>query len=325
MRRKRLILGLILLTPVAYVGFANFERAKLPNGWELASKMDQGRSEIAAAILDNQIYTAGGIGKFRVLKSCEKYDVVNDQWTRCPDLPFPMHHIGIASDGQAIYAGGGYKGLPFNHLPDPPLWQLTGSGWEEFSKLPITVGEHALLGNSGNIYLIGGRTPESDSDQLWQFRPQSGDWTQLAPMPTPRHSFAWVILNGELWVLGGRSRKLGTDIDIVEIYNFESDQWRSGPAMPTGRGGHFAALAGNNIHVLGGEVFDPVRMIKDHDVLDTETGLWTRLEPMARPRHGGVALSMDHKIWLIGGGIRPATHTIYTASPTVQLFSPEKN
>ena len=43
--------------------------------WETLSPMKTGRSEIAVAQLDGKAYVAGGIGFFKVLKSCEVFIV----------------------------------------------------------------------------------------------------------------------------------------------------------------------------------------------------------------------------------------------------------
>jgi len=41
------------------------------------------------------LYVAGGIGKFRMLKSCEAFSVAAQNWTKCPDLPSKLHQTAF--------------------------------------------------------------------------------------------------------------------------------------------------------------------------------------------------------------------------------------
>ena len=49
---------------------------------ETLSPMKTGRSEIAVAQLDGKVYVAGGIGFFKVLKSCEVFIVAKNSWSK---------------------------------------------------------------------------------------------------------------------------------------------------------------------------------------------------------------------------------------------------
>lgn len=175
--RASLFIAVVLSSLVA-----SCQSKQSSGSWHVAASMQTGRSEIAAATLGSKVYTAGGIGFLRTLKSCEVYNVETNKWSRCADLPMPLHHVAIASDGQSIYAGGGYTDFGFTHLKEPPLWR------------------------------------------------------RLTDMPTPRHSFAHVVIDDELWILGGRSERLGSNIAITEIYNIADKAWRKGPPLPEGRG-----------------------------------------------------------------------------------------
>lgn len=69
------------------------------NNWQQAPPMNTGRSEIHATLLDNNIYIVGGIGNFRTLKSCERFDVNVGRWYACPALDRKRHHVALATDG----------------------------------------------------------------------------------------------------------------------------------------------------------------------------------------------------------------------------------
>lgn len=131
--------------------FANMgciSKQRETNWGELAS-LQTSRSEISAAVIDNNIFVAGGIGLFRTLKSCEKYSHRTSQWSECPDLPHPLHHVALASDGNSVYASGGYASLRFKHDDAPTLWQLDlqANEWIAISQIPERLGELLKYGN----------------------------------------------------------------------------------------------------------------------------------------------------------------------------------
>lgn len=290
--------------------------------WASLADMQTGRSEISAAQIESHIYVAGGIGFMRTLDSCERYDIVSNTWSTCPNLPYPLHHVALASNGSNVFAAGGYINLGFTHDPKPRLWRLDEivERWVEVAALPTQLGEHSMFSHGGDLYLVGGRTSKGDSNALWKYNETRKQWKQLANMPTPRHSFSIVIVDDELWVMGGRSAALGRAIDRTEKYNFAEDHWINGPTLPEGRGGHASVVNGNLVHVIGGELFDPARIIDRHDVYDLETQRWFSLESPPLPRHGMVAVSLQDKFLLLGGGARPARMTVFSASSSVQAF-----
>lgn len=303
---------------------AGCERAPENPSWQLLASMEHGRSEISAALVGNKVYTVGGVGFFRTLQSCEVLDLYSGDWARCPDLPKPLHHVGLASDGRDVFAAGGYVDVQFTHNDPGLLWRLDEekAKWVAISSLPEPIGEHAIITFEGGIYIIGGRSLGGDSGALWRFDIVSHDWTRLSDMPTPRNSFAVAMVEGELWILGGRSAALGVGIDKTEIYSFEKNAWRNGPTLPVGRGGHVAVYSVGEVHVIGGELFDPDKMINRHDIYDLKAGVWKKAAQPSYPRHGGAALILpENEILVIGGGASPGWRTIYSASPTVQKYS----
>ena len=62
-----------------------------------------------------------------------------------------------------------------------------------------------------------------------------------------------VMFNGELWLVGGRlGDHPGKVTDEIQIYNFDSDAWRSGPDLPAPFAAGGAAIANGRLHVFGG-------------------------------------------------------------------------
>jgi len=295
-------------------------------GWRSFSGLNTGmeypRSEIHAAVLDKKIYVAGGIGLFRVLDSCEVYDVADQTWSRCPDLPRPLHHVAMTADDQRIYASGGYVALPFQQDQDPALfaYEPGTDAWLEIAKLPHPIGQHAMFHHARKIYLIGGQNGSADLDSFWAYDLDSGNWSKMPPMPTKRHSHAIAVDGNRLYVTGGRNADLGPEIAVNEMFDFSDGTWTTLPEMPTGRGGHGAVVSQNSLHIFGGESISDSAVISQHDVLDLQTQKWTRGQPLIEPRHGFAIASGEtlDDIYVVGGGALPALHTVYSVSSTIQ-------
>ncbi|QJB70162.1 Kelch repeat-containing protein [Parasphingorhabdus halotolerans] len=314
------IIGILVLA----VGGLFLGRALM--GWD--DGMDYPRSEIHGTTAGNKAFVAGGIGLFRVLDSCEYYDISDGELHSCPDLPRPLHHVAMASDGKTVFASGGYIALPFEQDPNGTLFALEdGSAeWEAIAKLPHPIGQHAMVYRDEKLYLVGGQRGTTDLSTLWSYDIGTGQWAEKALMPTARHSHAIAVADNILYVSGGRSKALGTEIDIIEAYDFASDQWRVLPKMKTGRGGHSSFVRNGKLHIIGGESISGNGLIASHEILDLQSQQWSSGAPLKFPRHGFAIADFgaDGDVYAIGGGARAGLQTIYSVTATIQKVNGQK-
>src|SRR5690606_27655922 len=114
------------------------------SAWRAAAPSPTPRFEPAAITLGGTIYVFGGFtdGDYEVSRTYDAYDVAADRWTTLGTLPAGMAetHLGIATDGEAIYLAGGF----------------------------------------GGAIQRGQRPPQWISDAVWRFRPSDGSWTMIA-------------------------------------------------------------------------------------------------------------------------------------------------
>jgi len=315
----------LLISIVAFIGLiaAGLFVIRQTQGWN--DGMAHSRSEIHAAVLDDKIYVAGGIGLFRVLDSCESFHIQSKSWADCAPLPRPLHHVAMAADNKSIFASGGYIALPFELDEEASLFALDPSkgGWKELSKLPHPIGQHAMIHKGGKLYLIGGQNGSKDLATLWSYDLSAKQWTALTPMPTARHSHAIAVSDQKLYVSGGRSAALGSEIAIVEVYDFNSDSWKTLPKMPHGRGGHGSFVRAGKLHVFGGESLSQGKVLASHDILDLQSATWTTGPELALPRHGfAVGDNGTGGVTILGGGAYPGLQTIYSVTGTTQTLTP---
>ncbi len=138
-----------------------------------------------------------------------------------------------------------------------------------------------------------------------------GHWVEKAPMPTPRHDLQSIAVGDKIYAISGAD---DLTVDVVEIYDTNTNTWTEGPPIPTARGWLGADILDNKIYVAGGKTIrtpeEKERTGIDYhftsrdalEVLDLETHTWSKLQPMPGGVRAGVAVTAcAGKIWVIGG------------------------
>ena len=179
----------------------------------------------------------------------------------------------------------------------------------------------------GKIYVIGGATTmEGSKDPFFTFfgparvlgtndvyDPATNKWESRAPMSVPRnHAFSGVV-NGKIYVIGGRTGHgfilAATNTDVVEEYSPVSNTW-SVPKerMPTARSGGASGTDGRRIYVAGGEVTtkELVGAFRAIEAYDPLTNSWSKLPSMPMPRHGVAGAVIGNRFHLVSGMIQSA-------------------
>jgi N-acetylneuraminic acid mutarotase len=290
-----------------------------PAGWTPGPGLPWPAQEIYCAVEDGVLVTAGGLDGWRVLDRTAVLDP--DGWTEGPRLPAPRHHLMlVASDGILAYGGftptarGDWTGTD-------TIWRLGVEGWTDAGRMPAPQAECVGLAWQGSVHLIGGRRP-AGGDGRWQDHadvadhlvhdPASGTWDRAAPLPRALNSAAGAVLDGALWVVGGRTAALEPS-DALYRWDPVADRWdRAAPLPPEdgrrGRGGLAAAAAGGRLWAMGGEYFDGAGgVFATVWSYDPATDRWDPAPPLPTPRHGLAATTLDNRIITLGGSARVAT------------------
>ena len=185
--------------------------------------------------------------------------------------------------------------------------------WHEGKQMPTARGALAANFVNGMLYAIGDQSLSSSSSPSGilttneAYDPSSNTWITKAPMLTARHHAASSVVNGKLYVIGGRVAGISPtiNVDINEIYNPEKNTWTSLASMPSKRSGIAAAANFDSvsIYVFGGE--EPSKTFNNNEMYDIKTNKWFIETPMPTARHGLGAASVDNRIYVLAGGPRP--------------------
>ena len=145
------------------------------------------------------------------------------------------------------------------------------------------------------------------------YDPATNKWQSREPMSVPRnHAFSGVV-NGKIYVIGGRTGHgfilAATNTDVVEEYNPISNTW-SAPKerMPTARSGGASGTDGRRIYTAGGEVTtkELVGAYKAVEAYDPLTNSWIALPSMPMPRHGIAGAVIANRFYLVSGMMQSA-------------------
>jgi N-acetylneuraminic acid mutarotase len=292
--------------------------------WTKAAPATVARQELYPAVLNNKIYVVGGLLSPNTGFSAhfESYDSVKDAWTVLRPLPEARHHITLSAVNGLLYAVGGFTGgFPdWRAQPTMFIYNPASNTWTRGTDLPVARAEGISAVVDRKIYLIGGRVRATEDARLFDdhidtvrnevFDPTTQRWSIRANAPTPRNSAASAVIDGKIYVVGGRKFVKNADgttrqvnVPNLEVYDPKLDRWETRSPMPQAQGGLAATALNGKLYVFGGEQWVPERKVfAESWVYDPETDVWEALPPLPTPRHGLGASAIGNRIFVFGGG-----------------------
>ena len=306
-----------MVAVIASVVVATTALAQMPTSpWKKGAPFPEADEELYGVPTNGKLYVFGGWDGGKARGVAYEYDPATDKWTKKTSMPRPAHHAALAAANGKIYVMGGFVPPKDTAIPVGGAWEPIDTAWEydpaadswkSLPPLPGKRGSAIAAEVGGKIYVIGGATTtEGSKDPFFTFfgpsrvlgtnevyDPATNKWESRRPMSVPRnHAFGGVV-NGKIYVIGGRTGHgfilSATNTDVVEEYNPVNDTW-SVPKerMPTARSGGASGSDGRRIYVAGGEVTtkDLVGAFKSVEAYDPVTNSWLTLPSMPMPRHG---------------------------------------
>ena len=308
--------------------------AKTDSQWMDASPLPVETQEIYADVRNNKIYTLGGLseGAKTVLNDFLEYDAAENVWTKLSPLPEARHHIAVSIVGDKLYGIGGFRGgFPNweaqNNVFD---YDFNTEKWAQTTPLPQPRGEHSTVVIDEKIYVIGGRykrNPDSanfnehfDTASMLVFDPNTKAWSSAPDAPTARNSHAAAVIDGKIYVVGGRQFTKQADgnyanvnVANLEVYDPKVERWETLSPLPQAAGGISAEVVDGKLYVFGGEQWVPQKsIIAQAWVYNPELDKWTSVPNMKTPRHGTAAGAIGNKIYVFGGATETGAGAVNT-------------
>jgi N-acetylneuraminic acid mutarotase len=236
-----------------------------------------------------------------------------DGWSMGTAMPLPRSEHAIAELDGKIWVLGGY---PPGRLPSNlvQIYDTKTGRWSLGPQLPQPIHHTHVAAVGGKIYVLGGEVdgastgrPEKFVSEVWMHDPAVGGWTKRAPMPTARGGGGKAVIDGKIYVAGGRP----PGGSAFEVYDPETDKWEKLPDMPTQRN-HLAMVALNGRIIVAGGRFSPGADAERTDIVeiyDPATRRWTRAKPLPAPR-GGITGAAHAGCMFVFGGEGERTHVL---------------
>lgn len=298
--------------------------------WSSAADMPTPRAEVAAAVLNNNIYIAGGFTENgQNTNIVEVYDTTTDTWSTIAPMPERLDHAMAAAANGKLYIIGGWR--VFGEQASDAVYEYDPQTerWRSVAKMPFPRAAGAatsadslgLFGPdttpTGTIYVVGGVGPEPEV--ALAYNASTDEWRRIASIAAPREHLAAVVVADKLYAIGGRWSDRG-NVATVEEYDPATNTWRERAPMPTARGGLAAAATNDRrIHVVGGESFgEGSRTFQEHEVYTPSEDRWRTEDDLPLARHGLAAAIVGDRLYVIAGGQTPGL----SVSPYVEIYEP---
>ena len=164
---------------------------------------------------------------------------------------------GFAVAGNKLYVIGGFT---IGANATAQTWQFdptlgVGAKWLQRQDLPVARGYVPAASIGGVIYTGGGSDITAavltDTADSFKYDPATNTWTAITNIPRATGETRAVVVNNEMWVLGG-GRVAPNPSNEVDIYHPGSNTWTTGQPFATARRNFPADSDGSRVWLAGG-------------------------------------------------------------------------
>ncbi|MCB0097057.1 MAG: S8 family serine peptidase, partial [Caldilineaceae bacterium] len=180
------------------------------NQWQVEPSMPTPRSRLAivAAPGDIHYYAIGGwmedgAGDATYGSSAsaanERYNACTRRWDTMAPLPAGLANLAAVMLNGKIYVAGGEISYLFSTSPQEALYiyNPATNTWATGAAFPKKLSGVAMAAYNGKLYTFGGWTGVIESDQVFEYDPNSGAWTAKSSMPGGTRRYAAAATLGD--------------------------------------------------------------------------------------------------------------------------------
>lgn len=280
---------------------SDLEVAINPQRWFTAQKLSSPRAHMSLAVIDNNLYSFGGLGKSGVSPISEKYSQTGNSWQTLASKPTPVSDASAAVLRGLIYIPGGVLG-DGSLSTTLEVYKPEDNSWQVKASLPYGLSRFGLCSHEGRLYLFGGWDGKAYRSEVLIYNPSEDAWSEGPAMPDPRADFSALQAGSQIFIVGGQNADGPTNLNLVFNPNLEGsakNPWSS----------QIATQEGNQIigaQTIGNALFIFENTPKEEVVLryfSTDSNLWmeyTEKKEVKLP-NGARLSALGGDIYFVGG------------------------
>ncbi len=169
--------------------------------------------------------------------------------------------------------------------------------WSQRAGMPTARSRAAASQIDGRLYVVGGETPDGETDVVEVYNPDLDIWQSLPARPVLARSAAAATLDGKLYVVGGCNS--GNALTNVDVYDPRSQTWESVASLPEERCGLALVVLNERLYAVGG--WDGANVTDTLFIYDPEEDNWEEGRRLPAPRAFLGLVSLQGKIYALGG------------------------
>jgi len=176
--------------------------------WERKQDLPSSCTDMGVLTHENKIYVVGGRKKIienKVIKnvSCKSlfiYDILNNSWEKKSDMHKDRTYLSAVNINDKIYAIGGFNYNSFSGENSLEEYNISSDTWTE--KLCFANGSNGLnqaveINNKIYVTLI------DSTAHIAEYDPDLNTWTEKTELLSPIMDFAKVVIENQLYMVGG--------------------------------------------------------------------------------------------------------------------------
>jgi N-acetylneuraminic acid mutarotase len=209
------------------------------------------------AALDGKLYVFGGRRKSSksVSDALFRYTPRTNRWKRLPDAPTARAAMGLAANGDRLYAVGGHLQGNFE-VRRLEVFDVSQRKWRRRAAMPTGRNHLTAVFAEGRLWAIGGRqTGGENLATVERYDPGENEWSKGPALNVARSGIASVVAADSIVVFGGEDLGPGgSTIAEVERLPFAAlgGPWELIESMPVPRHGLGGAARNDFVYALEG-------------------------------------------------------------------------
>ena len=172
------------------------------NTWTRLRGAPSARGALAAGVIRNRLFAAGGAENGKPLDRLEIYAFKTGTWSTGPPMRRPREHFAAAVHRRSLYVlagrarGRGNYRVVERYVPGKRRWLRV-------RKMRKARGGIAAATVAGRIVVVGGEEAAGTIAEVEAYDPRRRRWRYLKRLPTPRHGLGAIAYRGSIYVLEG--------------------------------------------------------------------------------------------------------------------------